>query len=72
MRDNIDALKTSPAFMQLKEDYMADAELAFAPASRLMEMMDGGEVSSVELTEMFLGRIDEFNPPPQRLPHRFH
>ena len=41
---------------------MADAELAFAPASRLMEMMDGGEVSSVELTEMFLGRIGEFNP----------
>jgi aspartyl-tRNA(Asn)/glutamyl-tRNA(Gln) amidotransferase subunit A len=41
---------------------MADAELAFAPASRLLEMMDGGEVSSVELTEMFLGRIAEFNP----------
>ena len=41
---------------------MPDAELAFAPASRLLEMMDGGEVSSVELTEMFLGRIAEFNP----------
>ena len=41
---------------------MADAELAFAPASQLMEMMDAGEVSSVELTEMFLGRIEEFNP----------
>ena len=41
---------------------MPDAELAFAPASRLLEMMDGGEVSSVELTEMFLGRIEEFNP----------
>lgn len=41
---------------------MADADLAFAPASQLLDMMDGGQVSSVELTEMFLGRIEEFNP----------
>lgn len=41
---------------------MADADLAFAPASQLLEMMDGGEVSSVELTELYLRRIEEFNP----------
>ncbi len=41
---------------------MADGDLAFTPASRLLEMMDAGEVSSVELTEMYLRRIEEFNP----------
>ena len=41
---------------------MADGDLAFTPASRLLEMMDAGEVSSVELTEIYLRRIEEFNP----------
>ena len=41
---------------------MADGDLAFTPASRLLDMMDAGEVSSVELTEMYLRRIEEFNP----------
>ena len=40
---------------------MAD-ELYFKPATELREMMDSGEVSSVELTEMFNGRIEELNP----------
>ncbi len=41
---------------------MADCDFAFTPASRLLDMMDAGEVSSVELTEMYLRRIEEFNP----------
>ncbi len=41
---------------------MDSGELAFAPAYKLRELLDSKKVSSVELTEMFLGRIDEFNP----------
>ena len=41
---------------------MDSGELAFAPAYELRELLDLREVSSVELTEMFLGRIDELNP----------
>ena len=40
---------------------MAD-ELYFKPATELRRMMDSGEVSSVELTEMFNSRIEELNP----------
>ncbi len=40
---------------------MAD-ELYFKPATELRRMMDSGEVSSVELTEMFNRRIEELNP----------
>ena len=41
---------------------MNSGELAFAPAYELRELLDSKEVSSVELTEMFLGRIEELNP----------
>lgn len=41
---------------------MDSNELAFAPAYELRELLDSREVSSVELTEMFLGRIEELNP----------
>ena len=39
-----------------------DAELAFAPATELRRLIDRGEVSCVELTELFYRRIDDFNP----------
>ena len=41
---------------------MNSGELAFAPAYELRGLLDSREVSSVELTEMFLGRIEELNP----------
>ena len=39
-----------------------DSELAFAPATELRRMIAGGEVSSVELTELFYRRIEALNP----------
>ena len=39
-----------------------DAELAFAPAVELRRLIDNGEVSCVELTELFYRRIEDFNP----------
>lgn len=39
-----------------------DAELAFAPAAELRRLIDNGEVSCVELTELFYQRIEDFNP----------
>ena len=39
-----------------------DAELAFAPAMELRRLIDGGEVSCVELVELFYRRVEEFNP----------
>ena len=41
---------------------MDSGELAFAPAYELRELLDSREVSSVELTKMFLERIEELNP----------
>ena len=41
---------------------MDNNELAFAPAYELRELLDSRKVSSVELTEMYLGRIEELNP----------
>ena len=41
---------------------MNSGELAFAPGYELRRLLDSREVSSVELTEMFLGRIEELNP----------
>ena len=41
---------------------MNSGELAFAPGYELRGLLDSREVSSVELTEMFLGRIEELNP----------
>jgi Asp-tRNA(Asn)/Glu-tRNA(Gln) amidotransferase A subunit family amidase len=41
---------------------MDDRELAFTPAWRLREMIGAREVSPVELTELYLRRIDALNP----------
>ncbi len=37
-------------------------DLAFAPATELRRLIDSKQVSSVELTELFYRRIEEFNP----------
>jgi amidase len=37
-------------------------DLAFAGAARQAELLRGGEVSSVELTELYLGRIERIDP----------
>ena len=39
-----------------------NSELAFAPATDIRRMIAAGEISSVELTELFYRRIDELNP----------
>ena len=39
-----------------------DADLAFAPATQLRQLIDAGQVSCVELAELFYQRIEEFNP----------
>ena len=41
---------------------MNDKDLAFTPASELRRLLDTRQVSSVEVTELFLRRIEEFNP----------
>lgn len=41
---------------------MTDQEMAFAPAWRLREMVVSKESSPLELTELFLTRIQELNP----------
>ena len=41
---------------------MEDTDLAFSPVWRLRELLDSQAVSSVELTELFLGRIEALNP----------
>ncbi|MCE2405599.1 MAG: amidase [Dehalococcoidia bacterium] len=41
---------------------MTKDQLPFAPASEVRRLLDSREVSSVELTEMFLGRIESLNP----------
>lgn len=41
---------------------MTDAELAFTPAHRLAKLVAQGDVSPVELTELFIGRIEALNP----------
>ena len=41
---------------------MNDRDLAFTPAWELRQLLDSRKVSPVELTEMFLRRIEEFNP----------
>ena len=41
---------------------MNDKDLAFTPASELRRLLDTHQVSSVEVTELFLRRIEEFNP----------
>ena len=41
---------------------MEDADLAFSPVWRLRELLDNRAASSVELTELFLRRIEALNP----------
>ena len=41
---------------------MTKDRLPFAPASEVRRLLDSGQVSSVELTEMFLQRIESLNP----------
>ena len=41
---------------------MNDRDLAFTPAWQLRELLDSKKVSPVELTELSLRRIEEFNP----------
>ena len=41
---------------------MTKDELPFAPASEVRRLLDSRQLSSVELTEMFLGRIESLNP----------
>ena len=41
---------------------MNDKDLAFTAASQLRRLLDARQVSSVEITELSLRRIDQFNP----------
>ena len=41
---------------------MTDAELAYASATDLVELIASGEVSPVELTELYLSRIERLDP----------
>ena len=41
---------------------MVDKDLAFAPAWRVNELIEGKQVSPVELTEVFYDRIEALNP----------
>ena len=41
---------------------MPDLDLLYAPVSQLRELLDGREVSSTELTELYLRRIETVNP----------
>ena len=40
----------------------SDANLAFAPATELLTLISNGGVSSTELTELYLARIEEIDP----------
>lgn len=41
---------------------MIDRELAFAPATELLGLIAGKQISPVELTELYFRRIDDLNP----------
>ena len=41
---------------------MADVDLAFASATDQLKLLAGGEISSTELLDLALERIDRFNP----------
>ena len=43
-------------------DEMIDEDLAFAPATELLALISGKQISPVELTELYFRRIDELNP----------
>ena len=40
----------------------SDADLAFTPATELLNLISNGGVSSTELTELYLGRIEKLDP----------
>ena len=44
------------------ETEMSDAEIAFAPATEQLRLLDRGEIGAAELLELYLARIDRFNP----------
>jgi Asp-tRNA(Asn)/Glu-tRNA(Gln) amidotransferase A subunit family amidase len=48
--------------MKAKEGTMPSNDLAFTPASELRHLIDSKQVSIVEITEMFLRRIEDLNP----------
>lgn len=41
---------------------MQDTDLLYTPVWRLRELLDARTVSSAELTELFLTRIEQLNP----------
>ena len=41
---------------------MADTDIAFAPASELRRLIASKQVSPVEVTELYLTRIDSIDP----------
>ena len=47
---------------------MEGADLAFAGIARQAELIRGGEVSSRELVELYLARIEAIGPRATRLP----
>ncbi len=46
----------------MRRSIVEDKDLAFEPAWKLRDLIEAKEVSPVELTELFLRRIDELNP----------
>jgi amidase len=40
---------------------MTDTELAFAPATEQLRLLERGDIGAAELLELYLGRIDRFN-----------
>jgi len=41
---------------------MSDSELAFAPATTQLRLLENGEISAAELLQLYLDRIERFNP----------
>jgi amidase len=41
---------------------MTDTELAFAPATEQLRLLEQGKIGAVELLELYLERVDRFNP----------
>ena len=39
-----------------------DSQLAFAPATEIRRLIADGEITSVEITELFYRRIEQLNP----------
>ena len=41
---------------------MTDQQLAFAPATEQFKLLEGGKIGAAELLELYLARVDRFNP----------